>query len=106
MKKSKFAGHDAIGRFNHDLLNQLSVIIGNCDLLCDSPRAGDAKDAKHLQRIKDAAFSIAARLQRPSPPESLTRFLAMPKPPRSEKMNSRVAPSEQDPETDDFRRER
>lgn len=45
----------------HELLNNLSVIVGSCDLLQDQQNVED-QSAKHVTRIRDTAKSMAERL--------------------------------------------
>lgn len=45
----------------HDLVNQLSVIVGCCDLLTDPDRP-DPDGKKHIQLIRDTAKAMAERL--------------------------------------------
>jgi nitrogen-specific signal transduction histidine kinase len=61
MEQSARECHRPLCMLAHDLVNKLSVIIGCCDLLNDSDRP-DPEDAKHVQRIRDTAKSMAERL--------------------------------------------
>jgi nitrogen-specific signal transduction histidine kinase len=45
----------------HELLNNLSVIVGSCDLLQPQQNLED-QSAKHVTRIRDTAKSMAERL--------------------------------------------
>lgn len=46
----------------HDLINKLSIIIGNCDLLQEETAEG-SHDLKRLKIIHDAATSMAQELK-------------------------------------------
>jgi hypothetical protein len=46
----------------HDAINQLTVIVGNCDLLSTELKAG-SESAKRLGLIHDAAFKMATVLE-------------------------------------------
>jgi nitrogen-specific signal transduction histidine kinase len=65
MKKARSRKHQArkpSGTLAHELINRLSVIVGNCDLLKDAlPR--NSESANRLCLIKDVAKSMAEDLQ-------------------------------------------
>jgi hypothetical protein len=46
----------------HDAINQLAVIVGNCDLLRTELQAG-SESAKRLGRIHKAAVKMAERIE-------------------------------------------
>lgn len=57
--KNRKKGSDLLA---HDLLNQLGVIVGNCDLATERlPR--DSEATKHLSNIRDAAQAMAVELK-------------------------------------------
>ena len=63
MKKAKSGTNQPACIFTHELINRLSVIVGNCDLLKeDLPE--DSQGAKRLCLMKDVAKSIAEDLQK------------------------------------------
>ncbi len=61
MEKSERECRRPLCMLAHDLVNKLSVIVGCCDLLID-PGQRDPEGAKHIQRIRDTAKSMAERL--------------------------------------------
>ncbi len=63
MKKTKSGKYQPSCTLAHELINQLSVIVGNCDLLKED-LPGDSEGAKRLFLIKDVAKSMAEDLQR------------------------------------------
>ena len=54
--------HHPICILAHDLVNDLSVIVGHCDLMLDVGQS-DEQRAKHLSRIRQAAKSMADKLK-------------------------------------------
>jgi len=60
MKKAKYQPSCTLA---HELINRLSIIIGNCDLLKED-LPGDSEGAKRLCLIKDVAKSMAQDVQR------------------------------------------
>ena len=103
MTRAKRACDHPICLLAHDLLNQLSVIVGRCDLAGDS--VGEtAAAARHLKVIRETAVSMAETLkQHQCQLESLARTLAVPKGPHSENNIARATPSEEIAQADNFR---
>jgi hypothetical protein len=61
MSKTKTACHEPMCMMAHDLVNSLSIIIGNCDLLRESDQSDDA--ISRLTRIRDTATQMAETLR-------------------------------------------
>jgi nitrogen-specific signal transduction histidine kinase len=62
MKKANL-GDSQSNNLTHELINRLSVIVGNCDLLKEElPEA--SKGGKRLRLIQDAAKTIADQLKK------------------------------------------
>jgi len=59
MKKAKYQTNTLA----HELINRLSIIVGNCDLLKED-LPGDSEAGKRLCLIKDVAKSMAEDLHR------------------------------------------
>jgi hypothetical protein len=53
----------SVGLVTHDLINKLSAIVGNCDLLLDTAQAG-TEQARRLNLILDMANATAAELKK------------------------------------------
>jgi hypothetical protein len=53
----------SVGLVTHDLINKLSAIVGNCDLLLDTAEEG-TEQARRLNLILDMANATAAELKR------------------------------------------
>jgi|HubBroStandDraft_1064217.scaffolds.fasta_scaffold00024_62 hypothetical protein len=60
-KKSTQGYHEPDCVLAHDIVNKLSVIIGNCDLLSEQVQPG-SEFAKRLRLIHDVAQGIAREL--------------------------------------------
>jgi len=61
MLKSKLESYQPLCLLSHDLINQLSVIVGHCDLLSKEVPAG-SENARRLFLIREAAKEMAKRL--------------------------------------------
>jgi hypothetical protein len=61
MENSTRGCHEPACLLAHDLVNKLSVIIGNCDLMTEQVQAG-SECAKRLRLIHDVAQGIAREL--------------------------------------------
>jgi len=61
MDKPERQCHHPICMLAHELVNNLSVIVGRCDLLGD-PDQSDDERTRHLQAIRQTAKSMADRL--------------------------------------------
>jgi hypothetical protein len=59
--KNKTGCHHPICMMAHDLVNSLSVIVGNCDLLKGFDQPAEAID--RLSRIRDTATQMAETLR-------------------------------------------
>ena len=69
--KPKAERHQAIAR--HELINKLSIIIGNCDLLLERSEQG-TESTRRLATIKDLAKSITDKLvQQPAETDQKAR---------------------------------
>ena len=60
--KTKTECHEPMCMMAHDLVNSLSVIVGNCDLLRTSDQSEDAN--ARLIRIRDTATVMADTLRK------------------------------------------
>jgi hypothetical protein len=61
-KKLTQGCHEPACLLAHDLVNKLSVIIGNCDLLISEQVQPGSECAKRLRLIQDVALGIAREL--------------------------------------------
>jgi len=61
MLQSKAGRYQPLCLLSHDLLNQLAVIVGNCDLLSKEAPAG-SESARRLFRIRQVAKEMAEQL--------------------------------------------
>lgn len=61
MEKKAPQCHHPVCMLAHDLLNNLSVIVGSCDLLQDQENL-ENQSTQHVTRIRDTAKSMAERL--------------------------------------------
>jgi hypothetical protein len=61
MQKASRECHHPICILAHDLVNNLSVIVGRCDLMLDAGQS-DEQRAKHLSEIRDTAKLMADKL--------------------------------------------
>ena len=61
MEKKRPECHHPVCIFAHDLVNQLAVIVGRCDLLLD-PKQSEAERARQLKEIHDTVWSMARKL--------------------------------------------
>lgn len=61
MDKSARQCHHPICMLAHELVNNLSVIVGRCELLSDLDQPDDER-TRHLQAIRETAKSMADRL--------------------------------------------
>jgi signal transduction histidine kinase len=60
--KNSHGGPDlTVGMLAHELLNRLSIIIGNCDLVSERTQA-DSESARLLSLIRESARSMAVDL--------------------------------------------
>ncbi len=62
MQNEKPACYHPICLFAHDMVNQLSAIVGRCDLAMEAGRPDDERD-KNLKQLRDIAVSMCDRLQ-------------------------------------------
>jgi|SRR5271165_3434476 len=61
MWTSKAGKYQPLCQVSHDLLNQLAVIVGNCDLLSKEAPEG-SENGRRLLRIREVAKEMAAQL--------------------------------------------
>ena len=61
MLNSKAGSYQPLCLLSHDVINKVSVIIGNCDLLTKEAVDG-SEEARRLLLIRDVAKSIAEQL--------------------------------------------
>lgn len=61
MQTSKRECHQPMCMLAHELVNNLAVIVGHCELLGDPDRP-DAERTKHLKAIRDTSKGMAEKL--------------------------------------------